>query len=463
MKLVIFGAGKYYLNRKEQLFRLCEEAEIVCYIDNKADENTIFEGRKVLKPYQLNNIIYDKILLMSKNYLEMRSQLIALGCLEESIWTWDQFICEMSHGKFQFFGGESGYKKGRSILIISTDLGYNGGSIAAAYAAKELSNRYEVVLAAPRGDIKFVKEMVAYGISILICPAIPYLGNEEIHIIKKFDVIIVNVFQLLPVVCQVSKLCPTFWWIHEPKHFYKQVFAKYPQYENVNSFKKVNIKAVSKIAQSGFNSYYPQRIFDTMAYGIPDMGICERHERKTITFALVGAVIENKAQDIYIQAAKLLDTPIDISFRIIGSIGEDNYCNKIRHLVENDMRFKIEGKCTREEMAKIYREIDVVVCPSWEDSLPIVMTESMMYGKVCIASDKTGTADFIEDGVNGLICKAGDVANLSSKMQWILDNTDKLDEMGRKARKTYEEHFTMDKFSNRLEAAIQETIEMYGE
>lgn len=470
MKFVIFGTGKYFLNRKKQLFQLCENAEIICYIDNNANESIIFEDKKVLKPYQLNNIEYDKILLMSRSYLEMKSQLIDLGYAEEAIWTWDQFICEMSHGKFEFFCGESGNKKNnKSILMISTDLGYNGGSIAAVYAAKELSSRYEVVLAAPRGDKKFVREMATYGINILLCPAIPYLGKEEIYLIKKFDVIIVNVFQMLPVVCQVSELRPTLWWIHEPNDMYKNTLEHFYYFIKSKPLSKANIKAVSNVPKENFNTYFPNRIQKTMAYGIPDKFIGNKNDKakNSYVFAIIGGVVPRKAQDVFIKAIDLMHreirTGIEIEYWIIGGIGENEYCNQIREMTKVNNQIIIKGKLTREEIEKAYQEIDVIICPSYEDPLPIVITEGMMYKKVCIASDATGTADYIDDGVNGLICKAGDVEDLALKMQWVIDNPDKLDEMRRNARKTYEEYFTMDRFGERLEAAIQETIEMYGE
>lgn len=469
MKLVIFGIGQYFLNRKEQLFQVCEDAEIVCYIDNKADESTIFEGKKVLKPCQLINVVYDKILLMSKSYLEMRAQLITLGYLKESIWTWDQFLCEMSHGKFQFFCGEYNDKKDKSLLIISTDLGYNGGSIAAVYAAMELSNRYKVVLAAPRGDMKFVREMAANGISILICPAIPYLGKEEIYVIKKFDMIIVNVFQMLPVVCQVSKLRPALWWIHEPSDMYRDTLDHFSPFLDQNSFRKVNIRAVSNVPKENFNSYFPNRIQKTLAYGIPDQCTINTSSKakQSFVFAIIGGLVPRKAQDVFIKAIDLIhremQTTMNIEYWIIGGISEIGYGAQIQEMSKINAQIKIKGKLTRDEIAKAYQEIDVVVCPSYEDPLPIVMTEGMMYGKVCIASDVTGTAVFIKDGVNGLICKAGDAENLAFKMQWVIEHPDKLDDIRGNARKTYEENFTMEKFGQRLEEAIHETIEIYGE
>ena len=96
---------------------------------------------------------------------------------------------------------------------------------------------------------------------------------------------------------------------------------------------------------------------------------------------------------------------------------------------------KILGLKTQAEIQTLYKAIDVVVCPSYEDCLPIVLTEGFMNSKVCIASDNTGTVHFITEKVNGLVCKAGDVDSIEECMEWCLSNRDKLPEIGKNTRK----------------------------
>ena len=105
----------------------------------------------------------------------------------------------------------------------------------------------------------------------------------------------------------------------------------------------------------------------------------------------------------------------------------------------------------------------MVVCPSREDPLPIVMTEAMMYRKPCIASDSTGTADYIKDGINGFVCKTEDSEDLCEKMRYFIHHQEKIEIMGKEARKVYEEYFTMDKFADRLCNQMQKTIDMFNE
>ena len=82
-----------------------------------------------------------------------------------------------------------------------------------------------------------------------------------------------------------------------------------------------------------------------------------------------------------------------------------------------------------------------------------------MYGKICIVSEATGTADYIKHGKNGLICKAGDPEDLCEKMRWVIGNRENLQEMGNAARQVYEKYFTMDRFGDQLEKALTETLD----
>ena len=190
----------------------------------------------------------------------------------------------------------------------------------------------------------------------------------------------------------------------------------------------------------------------------------QSQNNRIITFAIIGSIIERKAQDIFISAINQLSKEeIDKSrFYIIGSYDSGEYASRIIEESKEYGNIIVTGNLTREEIDNIYSEIDVAVCPSREDPLPIVMTEAMMYRKPCIASDSTGTADYIKDGINGFVCKTEDSEDLCEKMRYFIHNPEKIEKMGQEARKIYEEYFTMDKFADRLCNEMQKTIDVFN-
>ena len=107
---------------------------------------------------------------------------------------------------------------------------------------------------------------------------------------------------------------------------------------------------------------------------------------------------------------------------------------------------------------KKYEEIDVVVCPSRNDPMPVVVTEGMMMKKVCIVSEDVGQATILTDGESGLICRTGDAEDLCKKMKWAIDHKDRCVEMGNKAHELYKQFFSMEKFEHNV-MKIMECLE----
>lgn len=472
MNVIIFGTGKFYQRRKD----IFKYTNVVAFLDNNRELcNTVLDGKRVMLPQMLSEVEYDNIVLMSAKASEMKAQLLELGVPETKILYWEKFRSEVMAGTFKLYCGDDNAALGKqNVLVVSTELDYNGGTLAAVYAVKALKSKgYNVVLAAPDGNDTFIKETIAEGVNVVICPSLPYINKEELVWVKQFDVVIVNVYQMIAAACEISKVVPVLWWIHEPSKNWEQIYdhtnEHFAEYVNMEYFDKINIKAVSSIPKATYNSYYPDRIKSTMAYGIPDMsdtnyGFTKSADDKMI-FAIVGGVIPRKAQLEFVQAVSMLseEQKQQAEFWIIGGIGVSDYCNNVRKIAEAEPSVKITGQLSREEIYKKYKDIDVVVCPSLEDPLPIVMTEGMMFGKICISSDANGTADFITDGDNGFVCKAGDVNSLYEKLSWLIDNRtdEKLQAMRHKSRAIYDEYFSMESFANRLEEAVMETVENY--
>lgn len=465
MKIIIFGTGEYWNNRKKYVLDACD---IVCFLDNNSDKwNQELCGKLIDSPKNILHYEFDYVVIMCKSQDEVYNQLIDLGVPDQKIITYDQYRQTCIKDYYVSYGRhiDAGY----DVVVISTGLGYNGGTIAAIYAVKALQSRGKhVLLCAEDCNEKLLSELTADDIEVLIVPSLPFeVNNILMKHIKNCKMVLVNVFQMLPVVCRINGINAILWWIHEPYNFYNPILEEYSQYNAAYLIDNVNVMAVSRIAKNNFNSLFYNMINDILTYGIPDTSkkdYIHKEEKNKITFAIVGFVEERKAQDIYIDAIRQLsnDEMDKSKFYIIGSYDNGEYASRIIEEAKSLKNIIITGNLTREEMDNIYSEIDIVVCPSREETMSIVLTESMMYGKPCIGSDNTGMADYIDDGVNGFVCKTEDVEDLCEKMRYFIHNPERINEMGQEARKVYEEYFTMDKFADRLCAAMDETINLFN-
>ena len=158
------------------------------------------------------------------------------------------------------------------------------------------------------------------------------------------------------------------------------------------------------------------------------------------------------------EAASRIKNCDNVEFWIIGKSREEDYCKKIKKMASEISSVKIWGELTRCEIYKVFPKIDVVVCSSKEDMLPIVITESMMFGKACIVTDVTGSAKYIQNGENGFVVPVNDVQALAERMQWIITNKEEIEKIGLAARKTYEKYFTLDILGQNLKQVLNETM-----
>lgn len=127
--------------------------------------------------------------------------------------------------------------------------------------------------------------------------------------------------------------------------------------------------------------------------------------------------------------------------------------------IGENTHFIFEGPIKRENMPMIYEKSSLIVCPSIDDPLPVVVTEALMLMCPVITSSKTGQFSIIKDGVNAFSYDVGSVKQLCQKIQKVYD-TDDLTTILRKGRETYLQYFSPDvvkrNFTKYLKQAIGE-------
>lgn len=456
-KIVIFGIGQYWKLRKVCLE---QDNEIVAFLDNKK-KGTTLDGYQVVSPEQISGFEYDVILLMSLKYeKEMRQQLKDLNINMNYVYNWNQFAQEILREKCQVFNINSQEKI--NIIIFSSDLDYSGAPMTALYAAEVLKkDKVSIAIATSACDERLLQEVKEYGIGIIISPALPnYICCQLDLMINNANIIIANTILMLPVVRLLRGKKPILWWIHEANEAYTLLSENNDLTKD--QYNEIHIKAVSKIALENFNNFFNTNISETMAYGIPDVKIRKKQHNKII-FAIIGMISNRKAQDVFIDAISLLNDfeRKQCEFWIIGEIGASSYSKDVIAKADKFLEIKLCGSLTRKEISSIYEQVDVVVCPSREDPLPIVMTEAMMWNKVCITSDRTGTAEYISDGINGFVCKTEDSKDLCKKMQILINNKKMLKRIGYKGHILYESNWTLECFEQRLKDALEEALEKF--
>jgi glycosyltransferase involved in cell wall biosynthesis len=213
---------------------------------------------------------------------------------------------------------------------------------------------------------------------------------------------------------------------------------------------------VSDVALGNFNKFFPNLKADIMEYGIPDFFLEKKPlDNNKIVFATVGYIYAGKGQDILLKAIKALDKDVlnKCEFWIIGAPENQAYMASLLEQMKGYPVVHIE-KVAHDEMIQLYKKIDVVVCPSRQDSLPIVMTEAFMNYKIAIMSDVVGTTKYVENEKQAFIFKSGDDKELSSIIRQVVLNFEKLDDLRDAGRRVYDDVFSMSAFEKRISSQI---------
>lgn len=464
-KVVIFGTGLFYQRRKHLL---PECVEVVAFLDNNVSiQGTEIDGKKIYSPENINNLIYDKIVLASMSWIDMRKQVLNIGIKEEYIIFWDEFISKMSHGVLKKYEVEDivTNKNGKKILFIAYIINYSGGSLAVfnmAMLLKQLG--YEVVIVSPQVLGKAVKEFNFNGINVWMCPALPYIESIELEWIREFDYVIANSLQMLVAAQRVSKYVPTMLWIHEYSGQYKLVLEQYSKEIYFSKEGMLNIYAVSNIAKRNFLTY-----FKGLHVGILPFGVLDKNEKENIQlcinkkkkiFAIIGNIsdLKNQKELVYAMEQISSDDLMNVECWIIGRDGGKQYREELEAMIQNKRHFKICGEFSREQIQEIFEHIDVVVCTSKEETMSMSIVEGMMYGKICITNKNTGIAEFIQNGINGYVYEEGNTEELSKVICTVLKKDIDLIEIGRRARKTYKNEFSMKNFEKRMLKVLENVM-----
>ena len=92
------------------------------------------------------------------------------------------------------------------------------------------------------------------------------------------------------------------------------------------------------------------------------------------------------------------------------------------------------GFATGEDLAKAYASSDVFLFPSHTETFGNVTLEAMASGLPCLVADAIGSKSLVKDGENGKWAGKKDLKDFTKKLEWIVEDPERMKQMGRKSR-----------------------------
>ena len=159
--------------------------------------------------------------------------------------------------------------------------------------------------------------------------------------------------------------------------------------------------------------------------GLRKIDYLREHRTARLQFGFMGGTDYHKGAHVLLKAfEKISDADLHV-FGTVDEAGKQELLNGI-----NNHNIQFPGFVSGRAKEKALSRIDIMIVPSiCFETFSIVIQEAYMLGAPVIASNIGATAEFVKDGITGLHFKVGDYKDLRKKIQYLIDNPEKLDEM----------------------------------
>jgi len=164
-----------------------------------------------------------------------------------------------------------------------------------------------------------------------------------------------------------------------------------------------------------------------------------------LTFLFASRLLIDKGICEYIKALESIDNK-NVIFKVAGGIDEKNP-NSLTlsdlDILESNKRIDYIGKVDYQDMPALLESAHIFVLPSYREGLPQVALEAAACSMPLILTDVNGCRDCVIDGVGGFLVNSHDWKDLREKINFFIQNSEKVELMGNKSRQ-----YVMNNFSD---------------
>ncbi len=179
----------------------------------------------------------------------------------------------------------------------------------------------------------------------------------------------------------------------------------------------------------------------------------------------VGRISKEKGVDYLLKAQARMEAKIPI--HIVGDYSDENYFNALKDYIKdhNIDNIKFIGFKSGDELKELVMKSKFVVAPSiWPDNSPMSVLEAMAMGKPVVGSAMGGIADQIQNNKTGFLVPPCDDRALAEKIEFLWNDDTLVENMGKNARKRFEQEFSAKQHYSKLQAIFDNVIKnkQYG-
>jgi glycosyltransferase involved in cell wall biosynthesis len=335
----------------------------------------------------------------------------------------------------------------------------SGAPLALSYLGRWLKRRgWQPLVASPeRGPI--CDWLEDSGVGFEIDPTLLTDPKREKlrALCRESDVVVANTITSWPAVeAGHRENVPVIWYLHETLvavRFIKEI-------SQVRSALELAHLLVVPTRQTGCVLQGATRTrIEVVPYGIPEPSNgTPRADSQAVSFVALGSFEPRKGQDILVEAIHQVDRVASdkASFKLAGRILDGEFFKKVRDRCANLKNVELVESLDHEEALALLAGSSAIICSSRDETMPISIIEAASLGKAVISADVGGIGEWIHDELNGLLVPPENPEKLADAIVRCAHDSSFVRQLGAAARRTFERHFTIDRFAARFTALLEE-------
>lgn len=171
-----------------------------------------------------------------------------------------------------------------------------------------------------------------------------------------------------------------------------------------------------KIIQSPFGTPFSSNQFDL-----------EKKSNKKLRVLFVGSMTQRKGLSDLFDAMQLVDSS-KVELVVLGSLAAS------LSFYNDQVEFTYEPTRSHYKVLELMRTCDVFCLPSIVEGRALVIQEAMSQGLPIIITPNTGAEDLVINEETGFLVPIRNPEAIAEKINWFLDNRNKIFQMGKKAK-----------------------------
>ncbi len=123
---------------------------------------------------------------------------------------------------------------------------------------------------------------------------------------------------------------------------------------------------------------------------------------------------------------------------------------------------KYHGRKYGAEKDSYFRNADIFVFPTYNETFGLVNLEAMQYQLPIVTTNEGGIPDVVKDGINGYVCERKNSESLAIAIENLLLSPELRVKLGNQGYNIYMQNFTLDKFERNFTDCIKQCLKSYG-